>query len=226
MDRATWTAWRDAPSGKTKNRLRDKLLADNDKLAQYYVAGFSKYSAYYTENMQDDLLQAARIGIMRALPAWDPDKGGFSSVGYWWARHEMQLVARHASRISVPKSAFLPKAKQDEIAKFEALHGRTPSPEEVGLTQRVLDRARMATIEIVDVSEADADGATVADAHATEEAPEEALDRKRDMTSLKAFLKRLSAKDRKEFWAGDRPDLVALAKTFVSARRGPVRRRP
>jgi RNA polymerase sigma factor (sigma-70 family) len=218
MDRADWTAWRDAPKGKKKAALLAKLLADNDNLAHYYVTGFSRHSAYYTENMQEDLLQAARIGIMRALPAWDPDKGGFSSVGYWWARHEMQLVARHASRISVPKSAFLPKAKQDEIAKFEAMHGRAPAPEEVGLTQRVLDRARMATVEIVDVSEVDA-ADVVADT-ADGESPEENIDRKRDIESLKVFVKRLSAKDRREFWAGERPDITALAKTFVEARRG------
>ena len=102
MDRVCWEKWRDAKTLALKRALCSKLLADNDRLAQYYVASFSKWSAYYTANMQDDLLQAARIGIIRALPAWDPDKGGFSAVGYWWARHEMQLVARHASRISVP----------------------------------------------------------------------------------------------------------------------------
>jgi RNA polymerase sigma factor (sigma-70 family) len=219
MDRATWQEWRDAPKGKKKAAALAKLLADNDNLARYYVAGFSRYSAYYTENMQDDLLQAARIGIMRALPAWEPDKGGFSSVAYWWARHEMQQVARHASRISVPKSAFLSKAKQDEIAKFEAVHGRPPEPEEVGLTQRILDRARMATVEMTSLDELDS-GEGYGELQTTEEDPGEALDKKRDLESLQVFLKRLSAKDRKEFWSGSRDDLTSLAKTFVKARRG------
>lgn len=222
MDRVVWRQWRDAPPGARKRALSAKLLADNDNLAQYYVARFSRRSSYYTANMQDDLLQAARIGMLEALPAWDPDKGGFSAVGFWWALHEMQQVARHASRISVPKSAFLPKSKQDEIAKFEATNGRPPEPEEVGLTQRVLDRARAATVEIVDVSEAD----DVAHEDDGAMSPEEAVDRKRDQASLQAFLKRLTAKDRKEFWSGDRGDLIELAKKFVAARRGPKRSTP
>src|ERR1019366_1669240 len=216
MDRVCWEQWRDAESPAKKRALCSKLLADNDRLAQYYVASFSKWSAYYTANMQDDLLQAARIGIIRALPAWDPDKGGFSAVGYWWARHEMQLVARHASRISVPKSAFLSAAKQAEIAKFEARTGRHPTPEEVGLTERVVDRARAATVEIVDVNEADE---VAADADGPD-APEAALDRKRDLESLQAFLKKLRPKDRAEFWSGDRPDLTDAAKVFVEGQRG------
>lgn len=217
MDRVTWAAWRDAPKGKKKQALQAKLLADNDSLAHYYVAGFSRSSSLYTDNMQDDLLQAARIGIMRALPAWDPDKGGFSSVAFGWARHEMQGVARHATRISVPKSAFIPRAKQQEIDAFEALHGREPLPEEVGLTQKTVDRSRAARVKIVDMEEAEDSS--------DPETPsaEEALDRKRDTESLKAFLKKLSAKNKREFWGGNRPDLVELAKVFVRARRGPVR---
>ncbi len=216
MDRATWEQWKASKTPREKRRLCSKLLADNDRLAQYYVVSFSKWSAYYTANMQDDLLQAARIGIIRALPAWDPDKGGFSAVGYWWARHEMQLVARHASRISVPKSAFLPKKKQDEIAKFEARHGRHPTPEEVGLTDRVVDRARAAMVEIVDVRDAD-EVAAEQDGH---DAPEAAIDRKRDMAALGVFVMKLSKKDRSEFWSGDRPDLTERAKAHVEKSRG------
>lgn len=215
MDRAGWEKWRDAPAGsKRKRALCAKLLADNDRLAQYYVASFSKWSAYYTSNMQDDLLQAARIGIIRALPAWNPDKGGFSAVGYWWARHEMQLVARHASRISVPKSAFLPAKKQEEMARFESRHGRAPTPEEVGLTEQVIDRSRKAMVEIVDVREADEVAEEPGDS------PEAAIDRRRDLESLKAFIGRLSKKDQRDFWKGDRPDLTGRAKRFVEGRRG------
>lgn len=209
MDRVTWERWRDAPPGDEKKRLEAKLLADNDKLARYYVAGFSTHSAYYTDNMQDDLLQAARIGILRALSKWDPDKGGFSAVGYQWARHEMQQVARHASRISVPKSAFLPKAKQDEIAKFEAIHGRSPLPSDVGLTQKVFDRVRMATVEIVEVEQADSVEVD------TENTPEFVIDRKRDAEALNAYIRTLSPRDRREFWAGSRPDLTEAAKRYI-----------
>jgi DNA-directed RNA polymerase specialized sigma subunit len=230
MDREVWQQWRDAPPGALKQRLCTRLLHDNDRLAQYYVASFSKHSAYYTANMQDDLLQAARIGLLRALAVWQPDKGGFSAVGYQWARHEMQEVVRHASPITVHKRAFLTKAKQDEIARFEAQHGRPPMPAEVGLTEKVALRARMAVVAITHEREADTlqapPGDSADDTCAAEEAdpdaelPDAALDRKRDIESLAAFGKKLPAKDKKEFWSGTRPDLAAKAKAFVEERRG------
>lgn len=211
MDRKIWADYR-AAEGREKTRLRDKLIVDNEALAKYYVREFEKRSSYYTENIHEDLLQAARIGMIRALDAWKPDEGGFSSVAFWWAIHEMQLVTRHASGVSVPKSAFMPRKKQDEIARFVALHGREPAPEEVGLTEKVLDRARKANVAMAPESDAD-------------EIPSEpddfegAIDRKRDLAALKEFVNTLGKKDQKEFWTGDRSDLTEQAKQFVEGRR-------
>ena len=213
MDRIIWEQYR-AAKGAERKRLHDKLIVDNEALAQYYVREFTRRTNYYTDNLKDDLLQAARIGMIRALDAWKPDEGGFSSVAFWWAIHEMQLVARHASGVSVPKSAFLPKKKQDEIDKFVTMHGHYPSPEEVGLTSTILDRARKAKVVMCSASDAD---------HvAAEEAPdhEGSIDRKRDTRALQEFIAKLSAKDRRDFWTGDRPDLTQRAKLFVEGRRG------
>src|SRR5271166_1211170 len=128
MDRAEWEAHRDAPEGPLKRRLLAKLLADNEPLARYYVKSFAASSAYYTDNLYDDLLQAARIGIMRALAKWQPDKGGFSSVAFRWALHEMQTVTEHATSVKVPRRAFLLRREQNAIAAFQAKHGRPPTP--------------------------------------------------------------------------------------------------
>jgi hypothetical protein len=67
----------------------------------------------------------------------------------------------------------------------------------------------------VDVSEAE--GVTGADM--SPDAPEETIDRKRDVEYLKAFLKTLPAKDRKEFWTGTRADLTERAKAYVEKQR-------
>jgi RNA polymerase sigma factor (sigma-70 family) len=217
MDREVWEQWRDA-RGARKKTLLSKLLADNEPLVRYYVARFSKNSNYYTENMEDDLLQAARIGIIRALPAWEPDKGGFSAVGYWWALHEMQQVVRHATGLSVPKSAFLSRAKQDEASRFAAVHGREPEPEEIGLTEQSVDRHRKAMVECVPLERQDLEHASeVADNSVPD--VEVTIDRKRDMGALQEFLEKLPKKDQRDFWAGDRPDLAERAKRFVEGRR-------
>jgi RNA polymerase sigma factor (sigma-70 family) len=193
--------------------LLGKLITDNEALAKYYVREFEKRSNYYTDNLHEDLLQAARIGMIRALDVWKPDEGGFSSVAFWWAIHEMQLVTRHASGISVPKSAFMPPKKQTEIARFVTMHGRDPLPEEVGLTEKAFERARKANVCMVPDGEAD-DVAL----EETEDA-ESCFDRKRDMAALKEFVHGLSAKKQKEFWTGANPELTQQAKTYVEEKR-------
>lgn len=212
MDREDWRAYCDAPEGPRRARLLAKLLRDNEPLVRFYVASFTKSSRYYTDNMRADLLQAASIGIIRALPAWDPDRGGFSSVAFRWALHEMQLVVRHATSVSVPKSAFLPRAKQDEAAKFTALHGREPEAHEIGLTEAVVDRAREATSTFRPLSDAD-------EVPSEDPGPEAGIDQRRDQEALRAFLRGLKAKDRREFWTGTRPDLTQRAKLYVEGRR-------
>ncbi len=218
MDRVEWEAHRDAPEGPRKRKMLSKLLADNEALARYCVWRFISTSTYYTDNLEADLLQAARIGLMRALPAWDPDKGGFNNVAFNWIWHEMQLVVRHASGISIPKSAFLPRAKQDEIARFEALHGRPPEPVEVGLTPATVERARKACVEMGPIETADEYQQRNHDVDAEDEAVA-AIDRKRDQLALQDFLGTLSKKDVKDFWSGARADLTAKAKAYVEGAR-------
>ena len=214
MDRVEWEAHRDAPEGPRKRKMLAKLLVDNEALARYYVRGFASASSYYTENMYDDLLQAARIGIIRALERWDPDKGGFSSVAFRWALHEMQSVTENATAMKIPRRAFLLRREQEKIAVFKALHGRDPAPEEVGLTPAAVERARQADVEMVPVS--DADNVAAPDA---EDGPEATIDRKRDQESLQRYLATLSKRDVREFWTGTRADLTAAAKAYVEEAR-------
>jgi len=212
MDRLAWNAYRKA-RGARRARLQAKLLADNEALARAYATAYAKHTQYYTEHLADDLLQAARIGLLRALDGWDPEKGAFSLCAYFWSLHEMQLVVRHATGVSVPKSAFIPQKKQNEVARFFALHGRDPLPEEIGLTDIVIDRARKAMAAFVPMTEAEG----VPDDSLP--SPEAVIDRKRDAAALREFVEALSFRDRKDFWTGDRPELTERARKFVEERR-------
>jgi hypothetical protein len=118
--------------------------------------------------------------------------------------------------VSVPKGAFLPKKKQDAIVKFETQHGRAPEPAEVGLSSGAVERARKAMATFVPVDEALVTGNMD---YVSVPEPEADIDRKRDTLALKEFLEKLSSKDRKAFWTGERQDLTERAKRFVEGKR-------
>lgn len=55
-----------------------------------------------TEDL-DDLLQAARLGFLRALDDWDPDKGALSTHAGWWIKNRIQRAAHDAQTIALPR---------------------------------------------------------------------------------------------------------------------------
>jgi DNA-directed RNA polymerase specialized sigma subunit len=144
MDRAKWQEWRDTPEGPRKRRLFGQLVADNESLAQRIADGFLERSKYSLDGLRDDILQASLLGIMLGIQKWDPAKGAFSTCAFRWALHEMQQVAKHAMPVTIPKEAYLPKAKQDAAAAFAARTGRDPEPAEIGVTPAATVRAQAA----------------------------------------------------------------------------------
>lgn len=199
-------------TGALKSLWLEALVVENEALVQRCATEFLARTNYHIEPLRDDVFQAARIGLMQAIQRWEPMRASFSTAAYFWMRHEMQLVVRHASPVSRPKSADLPRRKQQEAARFFALTGREPTPGELGVTASAVVRAQKAAARFVPVREAELEPTEVPDT-------EGALDRKRDTESLQAFLTtRLSVKQRAAFWAGDEK-LVAWAKRFIENRR-------
>ncbi len=213
MNRALWDTYRAAPPGVKRQKLLAKLLEDEDGLAQQQVAKFVAGTRYYVGAMREDILQAARIGILRAIDKWNPAKGAFSTIAGYWCRHEMQEVLQHASPITHPRKADLPRRTQEAADAFYARHGREPDPQEIGVTPAAADRAQAASMRFIHLNlyEFPSD---------EEDSPEETLDRNRDMRALKRFMLRLTPQEKRDFWAGKAPALVADAKRYVEGRRG------
>lgn len=217
MNRQTWDQYR-AATGAERKRLLDDLVASQEPLAQDLMAKFVAGTRYYIEEMREDLIQAARIGIIRAIEKWDPERGAFSTVAGFWCRHEMQQVTRDATPISLPHRAHLPKKKQDALAAFTAQKGRAPTAEErqeLGIADSDLARAQKAAVTFASVDALEQEPAVGGD----EEPIEDTIDRQRDMRALAAFMSRLTPAEKRAFWAGDRPDLAKKAKEYVAARR-------
>lgn len=214
MNILDFKAWKKAKTPTHRNALMAKMVKDNEPLIQKCAAAFLARTNYHTESLREDVYQAARIGMIRAIERWEPRRGAFSTVAYYWARHEMQLVLRDATPITRPKDADLPKSKQDFAASFYAINGREPTAEEMGLPASALRRAEKAMAGFVRI-----DSPVLEIEEEQDETPEDAIDTARDLKSLATFTKKLSPSDRKEFLTGKREDLNILAKEYVEQRR-------
>jgi RNA polymerase sigma factor (sigma-70 family) len=210
----TWLRWKDSV-GATRARLLQEMVVSQEPLVQTFARDFLQSTRYYVEHLRDDIYQAARIGVIRALDKWDPKKGEFSTICYWWQLHEMQQVVRHATPVSRPKSADLPRAKQEAVAAFFARYGRYPDPEEVGISPAAALRSLRASATFV----GEAEIVEIADERDPDDGPEAALDSVRDMRSLRRYLKKLTPTETKDFWRGRRPDLQEAAKQYVESSR-------
>lgn len=234
MNLEIWQNWKSAKDGGIVRRgLMGRFIQENEALIQYASVSFIERSQYRLENLREDILQAARIGFMRGVEEWDPDRGSFTKCVWLWMRHEIQQVVRHVTPITRPKDADLPRKKQDAAAAFYAKHGREATPEEVGITPNEAALAQKAKAKFVPlhvtVSEAEGRGGIRArdgirmdpalQVEAFAEGPEAAIDRKRDLAAMRAFLRKLSPADAKDMAAGKRPDLEGKAKDYVERRR-------
>ncbi len=146
MTAAELAAYR-AASPAEQRRIAGKVLQANEPLVLKMAATFAQRSNLALD--PEDLRQAARIGVLQALARWQPTRGAWSTVCVTWARHEMQQVARHATPVTIPKSAYLPRADQNAAATFATRHGREPEPHEAGVEAPALRRAQQAAATYV-----------------------------------------------------------------------------
>lgn len=209
MDRASWNLWKKDRSPPSKARRLAKLVALNEGLVQKIVQGFTGRTRYYVTEMRDDLLQAGRIGLIRAIHKWEPHRGAFSTVAFNEIRYEIQRTACSATPIDVPRTLVFASNGQREAEAFYARHGRTATAKDLNMPESLFERARMARMEFV--SEAGADLPQEVDA-------EGALDTARDLRALRAFVKKLSREQRALLKEGDEA-LTARARAYVEARR-------
>jgi RNA polymerase primary sigma factor len=85
-------------------RARDRFVQANLRLAVSYVS--KRCNRLTRIHGQDDLIQAANEGLIRAVERFDPARGyRFSTYAYWWIRQAVGCWAyRHGRSIAIPGS--------------------------------------------------------------------------------------------------------------------------
>lgn len=113
-------------------RARDRFVQANLRLAVSYVA--KRCNRLARIHGQEDLIQAANMGLITAAERFDPARGyRFSTYAYWWIRQAVNRWAdQHGRSISIPGSHSQHLAKLQPITRrLTAELGRTPTHQEI-----------------------------------------------------------------------------------------------
>lgn len=81
-----------------------------------------------------DLIQEGNCGLIEASKKFDEGRGfRFISYAVWWIRQSiMKAISDQCRTIRVPMSQVVSISKINKVSdKFEQIHGRRPSPEEI-----------------------------------------------------------------------------------------------
>jgi DNA-directed RNA polymerase specialized sigma subunit len=195
------------------------MLSAEEVYVQAFTQAFVNKTAYKCDSMKEDMLQAARIGVLLAIHEWKPATGGFSTLAYYKMWHEVQKAVRHVRPISIPRSGFLTGAEQISAKEFEEAEGREPSPGEAGINPRKLARAVKARASFLPLE----DWRKPVGHHDTKKAPEpsvppdvteESIDTKRQTEALKEFMRGLSPDNLRALRAQE-PAMLQEARCFL-----------
>ena len=110
-------------------RRRNKIALANDGLARK----IAHQQALVCPEPYDDLLQLARIGLMKAIERFDPERDNrFSSYAVPWIRGEIQHYLRDKwGAVRVPRRSLELAARMRRIKQYMEKHGRVVSEEAV-----------------------------------------------------------------------------------------------
>lgn len=151
---------------KTGRDLAEEIVEQNTGLAK--SLGF-RYGKPQTEADEDDVLQAAKMGVLRAARDFDPVKGTFATHAAWHIRDYVQRWTGQTSAVVRPKSAKMPASIAKAMSQFRMKYGREPSAEDLGITREQLDEWSSGT-HFVEVDNVDDERPTVELTYDAEEA--------------------------------------------------------
>lgn len=115
---------------KDANEERKKFLINNQRLIIYFV--------YKSSNSvpEEELMQEANIGLMRALKKFDIEASNkFSTYAVWWIKQSInRYIEENGNTMRIPSNTYL---KQKRVMRaddnlFNELH-REPTDEEIAL---------------------------------------------------------------------------------------------
>lgn len=140
-ERAALAAIRAEKNETRRNALIGQFVLAKEalirKLSEKY-AGIEKTAASL-----EDVYQAGRVGMMRALETWDPDAGAISTWAGWKIRREVQDLAHAEQPIKLPQIRGT-KADRDRI--IQAVHANPDvTAAELGIPEGMLERVKKTT---------------------------------------------------------------------------------
>ena len=115
-------------------RARDRFVQANLRLAVSYVS--KRCFRLAKAHGQEDLIQAANMGLITAAERFDPARGyRFSTYAYWWIRQAVSRWADQNSRlISIPGSHCQHLGRIGPITRrLEQELNRPPTREEIAI---------------------------------------------------------------------------------------------
>jgi RNA polymerase sigma factor (sigma-70 family) len=104
---------------------RNQLVVENDRLAAWYVRRF--VALPQTDPGHDDLVQAARLGLIEAARRYDCTRGKFSSYAVWWmnrfvneAKRASYVIRLGRSKREIPVPGFVDPDLLDTLIADQA----------------------------------------------------------------------------------------------------------
>jgi RNA polymerase primary sigma factor len=188
-------------------RARDRFVQANLRLAVSYVS--KRCWRLAKAHGQEDLIQAANMGLITAAERFDPARGyRYSTYAYWWIRQAVSRWAdQHSRAITIPGSHCQHLGRIGPIKNcLEQELGRVPSREEIaaelGVSLRVLEQVlengrSIASLDQIITDDGLELGSTCASYDRSIEDEEEQRERWRQAELLRNMIARLPMSDRR-----------------------------
>ena len=188
-------------------RARDQFVQANLRLAVSYVS--KRCIRLAKAHGQEDLIQAANMGLITAAERFDPARGyRFSTYAYWWIRQAVSRWAdQHSRLISIPGSHCQHLGRIGPITRrLEQELNRTPTREEIatelGVSMQVLEQVLENGRSISSLDQIITDdglelGSTCASFDRSIEDEEEQRERWRQAEQLRGLIARLPVSDQR-----------------------------
>ncbi len=112
-------------------RLLNALVAAEDALVKRCAQKLARGDA-------DDLLQAGRIGVVRAIEKFDPAKGAWTQFAKRWIFVEMErgvVELRPQARVTGRRSKKMPRAVRRHAHRILSATGRAATAQELGISE-------------------------------------------------------------------------------------------
>jgi DNA-directed RNA polymerase specialized sigma subunit len=92
--------------------------------------------------LEEDAMQAALIGFLRALEKWDPAKGAWITCMFMWCRREVQDAQSDEPIVYRPQGVGKPYKIYRAEEAFYAREGRDATAKDLGASNAQLDKWR------------------------------------------------------------------------------------